>query len=165
MPSNWRESARTLFEESPGLAGQILRDLLKVDLPPVIQYCVLTPLCGDDDLCGEEEGDEDARRDPLDRGSPGEPVPEMVILAGPPADPVRAIIVEFQPGRDEAARRRWPVYAAAVWLSHGCPVDLLVICADELTAHWADRPIATALDHYVCRPAVLLFEELGSIFA
>lgn len=165
MSPNWRDSARTLFEEGPELAGQILRDLLKIDLPPVIQYSVLTPLCRDDDVCGAEEGDEQARRDRPDDRSSGEPVPEMVILAGPPADPVRAIIVEFQQGRDESARRRWPLYAAAVWLGHGCPVDLLVICADELTAHWADRPIATALDRYVCRPAVLVFEDLGSIFA
>jgi hypothetical protein len=150
MPSNWHDSARALFEKSPDLAGRILHDLLKVDLPPVIQYTLLTPLCWDD-----ERGD--------DEDLIGEPVPEIVILAGPLDDPVRAIIVELQQGRDDGARRRWPLYAAAVWLCHGCPVDLLVLCPDELTAHWADRPVATALDGYVCRPVVLLIENLGSI--
>lgn len=166
MPSIWRDSARMLFEESPELAGQILRDLLKVELPPVVQYTLLMPLCGDDmcdDLRGERDGDGQDHGNPPDGGSAGEPVPEMVILAGPPGDPVRAIVVDFQQGRDETMRRRWPRYAATVWLRHGCPVDLLVICADELTAHWADRPIATALDGYVCRPAVLLFDDLGRI--
>ena len=174
MSSNWHDSARRLFEESPGLAGRILRDLLKVDLPPVIQYTLLMPLCGDDlcgeDTCGEdecedEEGDEAGRGRPPDGDRFSEPVPDMVILAGPASEPVRAIIVEFQQGRDYGARRRWPLYTAAIWLRHGCPVDLLVICPDELTAHWADRPITTALDGYVCRPAVLLVEDLGNIFA
>jgi hypothetical protein len=172
MSSNWHDSARALFEKSPELAGRILHDLLKADLPPVIQYTLLTPLCGDepcrdeervnddgDDLHGPDEPAGDQFDDPF-----GEPIPEMVILAGPASDPVRVVIVEFLQGRDDAVRRRWPLYAVTIWLSHGCPVDLLVICSDELTAHWADRPIATALDGYVCRPNVLLLEDLGTIF-
>jgi hypothetical protein len=153
MSSNWHDSAKALFAKSPELAGRILHDLLKADLPPAIEYTLLTPLCGD----GEPAGDR--LDDPF-----SEPIPEMVILAGPVSDPVRAIIVEFLQGRNDAVRHRWPVYAAAIWLSHGCPVDLLVICSDELTGHWADRPIATALDGYVCRPNVLLLEDLGTIF-
>ncbi|HEX6449203.1 MAG TPA: hypothetical protein VF060_07065 [Trebonia sp.] len=166
MSSNWYDSARALFTKSPELAGRILQDLLKADLPPVIEYTMLTPLCGDepdtddgDDLYGEDESADDRVDDPF-----GEPIPEMVILAGPANDPVRAIIVEFVQGRDDAVRHRWPLYAAAIWLSHGCPVDLLVVCSDELTGHWADRPIATALDGYVCRPNVLLLEDFGTIF-
>ena len=105
MPSNWHDSARRLFEESPGLAGRILRDLLKVDLPPVIQYTLLTPLCRDDlcgddmrgdDECEDEEGDEAGPGGPPDANPFSEPVPDMVILAGPASEPVRAIIVEFQ---------------------------------------------------------------------
>jgi hypothetical protein len=172
MSSNWHDSARALFAKSPGLAGRILHDLLKADLPPVIEYTMLTPLCGDEPYRDEDRVDDygdglyregesaDGRFDDPSSAA----IPEMVILAGPASDPVRAIIVEFLRGRDDAVRRRWPVYAAAIWLSHGCPVDLLVICADELTGHWADRPIATALDGYVCRPNVLLLEDLGTIF-
>ena len=143
MSSNWPQAARTLLGRNPGLAGRILRELMKVDLPPVIQYTLLTPVCGD--------------------GPPGHPAPEMIILAGPVTDPVHAVVVEFLRGRDHDARRRWPRYAAAVWLAHGCPVNLLVLCPDELTAHWADRPVATSLDDYVCRPAVLILEDLGPI--
>ena len=149
MPSPWHDSARRLFEESPELTGRILRELLQVDLEPVIQYTLLTPLGGDE----PREGD----------GAIGAPGPEMVILAGPPDEPVRAVIVEFQQGRDDGARRRWPLHLASVWLGHGCPVDLLVICPDDLTAHWADRPVATALDGYVCHPAVLILENLGRV--
>lgn len=140
MPSNWRDSASALFSRNPGLVGRILRELLATDLPPVVQYTPLAPLPGDE-----------------------QPTPGMVILAGPADDPVRAVILEFQQSRDDDSRRRWPLYAAAVWLSHGCPVDLLVMCPDELTAHWADRPVAAALDGYVCRPHVLLLEDLGPI--
>lgn len=145
MPSNWHDTARSLLTQNPGIAGRILHDLMKVDLPPVIQYTLLTPVCGDED------------------DSAGPALPEMIILAGPPNQPVRAIIVEFLRGRDDDVRRRWPVYRAAVWLTHRCPVDLLVFCSDELTAYWADRPVSTSLDDYVCCPTVLLLEDLGLI--
>ncbi|MBO0822211.1 MAG: hypothetical protein J2P26_15345, partial [Nocardiopsaceae bacterium] len=98
-----------------------------------------------------------------DDGVPGQPIPEMIILAGPPDDPVHAVVVEFLGGRDDLARRRWPRYAATVWLSHDCPVDLFVLCPDDLTAHWADRPVATTLDDYVCHPVVLVLEDLGPV--
>ena len=172
MSSNWQDSARALFAKSPDFAGRILHDLLKADLPPSIEYTLLTPLCGDEPYRDEDRVDDDGD-DPYGEGDSagarfddpsGAPIPEMVILAGPASDPVRAIIVEFLQGRDDTVRQRWPLYAAAIWLSHGCPVDLLVICSDELTGHWADRPIATALDGYVCRPNVLLLEDLGTIF-
>jgi hypothetical protein len=145
MPTDWHDIARTLLEKNPGIAGRILHDLMKVDLPPVIHYTVLTLVCGD-------------REDPADL-----PLPEMVILAGPPGRPERAIVVDFLQGRDNAARDRWPQYAAAVWLTHRCPVDLLVFCPDELTAYWANRPVATPLNDYVCHPAILVLEDLGLI--
>jgi hypothetical protein len=144
MPSNWLDSARRLLRENPGLTSRILRELLKVELPPVIQYTALTQLREDD--------------------SPGlDESPELIILAGPASAPVHAIVVEFLVGRDDEARRRWPRYVAAVWLAHKCPVDLFVLCPDDLTAHWADRPIATTLDDYVCRPVILVLEDLGPI--
>lgn len=154
MLSNWHDSARRLFAERPEVAGRIVRDLLKADLPPAIQYTLLTPLCGDEPCAGERCGD---------GVSVSATVPEMVVLAGPLRQPVHAIVVEFQQGRDDETRHRWPMYAAAIWLCHGCPVDLLVVCPDVLTAHWADRPVATTLDGYVCRPAVLVLEDPGTI--
>ena len=91
MSSNWHDSARALFAKSPELAGRILHDLLKADLPPVIEYTLLTPLCGDEPY--RDEGRLDDNRDDLhgERESAGDrfddafsaPIPEMVILAGP----------------------------------------------------------------------------------
>lgn len=146
MFTDWRDEARTLLTQDPGIAGRILHQLMKIDLPPVARYTVLTSVCGDsEDAC-----------DLL-------PVPEMIILAGPAELPVRAIVVDFLAGRDVEARRRWPLHTALVWLAHRCPVDLIVFCADELTAHWADRPVATDLDGYVCTPIVVMVEDLGPL--
>lgn len=155
MPSNWLDSARRLLRENPGLTSRILRELLKVELPPVIQYTALTPLCEDDRP--------DQASPPGQDGPPGQPAPELIILAGPASAPVHAIVVEFLVGRDDEARRRWPHSVATVWLTHKCPVDLFVLCPDDLTAHWADRPVATSLDDYVCHPVVLVLEDLGPI--
>ncbi|MBO0805128.1 MAG: hypothetical protein J2P25_18885 [Nocardiopsaceae bacterium] len=163
MPSNWYDSARTMLEGNPELAGRILRELLKIDLPPVIQYTVLTPFCSTDPYGDDSGADDLCDESPPGDDSPDEPVPEMVILAGPVSEPVRAVVVEFLRDRQDAMRRQWPLHLAAVWLAHECPVDLLVFCPDELTARWADRPIATSLDGYVCRPEILVLEDLGNI--
>jgi hypothetical protein len=156
MPSNWLDAARQLLRDNPGLSSRILRELLKVELPPVIQYTALTQLC-EDDSPGQDGPPG------LDSSPDRDDSPELIILAGPASDPVHAIVVEFLVGRDDEARRRWPRYVAAVWLAHKCPVDLFVLCPDDLTAHWADRPIATTLDDYVCHPVVLVLEDLGPI--
>lgn len=146
MLTDWRDDARTMLTRNPGIAGRVLHELMKIDLPPVIQYTVLTSVCADED-------------------SPGHPpLPEMIILVGSADHPARAIVVEFLVSRDEQVRRRWPFYATLVWLAHRCPVDLIVVCGDELTAHWADRPVATSLDGYTCTPIVVLLEDLGPIF-
>lgn len=147
MLTDWPDAARTMLRENPGIAGRILHELMKIDLPPVARYTVLTSVCGDEDNSAEADL----------------PVPEMIILAGPADRPVRAIVVDFLQGRDDEARRRWPRYATLVWLAHRCPVDVIVFCADELTAYWADRPVTTALDGYVCTPIVLVLEDLGLI--
>lgn len=136
MPSNWHDSARKLFEESIELAGQILRDLLQVDLPPTLSYTLMSPVLSDK--------------------PPGGLIPDLIILAGPVRNPVRAIIVEIQKGIEDGKRRQWPRYATSVWLRHECPVDLLVICPDDATARWAAQSIRTKLDYYTCPPRVLL---------
>lgn len=145
MFTDWQETAKTLLIRNPAIAGRILHELVEIDLPPVARYTVLTS----------------ARRDD-DPGHP--PTPEMIILAGPEDRPVRAIVVDFLNRRDIEARWRWPLYVTLVWLTHQCPVDLFVFCADELTAHWADRPVATTLDGYVCTPVILALEDLGPAF-
>lgn len=144
MLTDWRSSARHAFRQNPGLAGRTLHELLEIDLPPVARYTVLTSVDG-----------EDSGSHP--------PLPDMIILAGPEDGPARAIVVEFLQGRDNETRHRWPLYAVLVWLAYRCPVDLLVFCPDELTAHWADRPVATSLNGYVCTPSVVVLEDLGPV--
>lgn len=150
MLTEWLDSAKATLQQNPGIAGRVLHEMLKIDLPPVARYTVLTSVCGDE----EAEDGEDAA---------GLPIPEMIILVGPADRPARAIVADFLVRRDDLARRRWPLYAALVWLTHRCPVDVLVFCADELTAHWADRPVATSLDGYACTPIALVLEDLGPV--
>jgi len=155
MLTDWLDSTRTLLERNPEIAGRILHELVEADLPPVARYTVLTSARGETGA-----GDRGAADDPS-----GLPVPEMIILAGPAERPVRAIVVDFLGRRDPEARWRWPLQVSLVWLSHRCPVDLFVFCADELTAHWANRPVATTLDGYVCTPVVLVLEDHGPVLA
>jgi hypothetical protein len=86
----------------------------------------------------------------------GHLIADTVMVAGPAQKPTRGIIVEIQQSKDKDKRRQWPHYAAAMWLRHDCPVDLLVICPDEATAAWYATPIPTSLDGYTHRPRVLL---------
>jgi hypothetical protein len=136
MPSKWHDSANELFRENPGLAGQILRELMGVDLPAEL------PLS----LAPETFNDRPSR----------DLIADAVIIAGPARNPARGIIVEIQQDKRESKRRQWPRYAAALWLQHECPVDVLVICPDEETARWYAEPIRTTLDGYTHRPKVLL---------
>ncbi len=136
MPSTWHDSANELFKENPELAGHILRDLMGVDLPSQMPL-ILVP------------------GDFTDRPS-RDLIANTVIVAGSAQKPMRGIIVEIQQSKDKDKRRQWPRYAAAMWLRHDCPVDLLVICPDEATAAWYAAPIPTALDGYTHRPRVLL---------
>ena len=83
-------------------------------------------------------------------------IADVVIVAGSAQHPVRGIVVGIQQDKREAKRRQWPRYAAALWLQHECPVDVLVICPDEEIARWYAEPILTTLDGYTHRPKVLL---------
>lgn len=150
MLTEWLDSAKMMLTRNPGIAGRVLHELAEIDLEPVIRYTVLTSVCGDEESEARE-------------GPDGLPAPEMIILAGPVGRPARAIVVDFLPRRDDLARRRWPLYMALVWLTHRCPVDLIVFCPDELTAYWADRPVATTLNGYVCVPVPVVLEDLGPL--
>ena len=136
MPSKWHDSASELFQVNPGLAGQILREFMGVDLPAEL------PLR----LAPGTFNDRPSR----------ELIADVVIVAGSAQHPVRGIVVGIQQDKREAKRRQWPRYAAALWLQHECPVDVLVICPDEEIARWYAEPILTTLDGYTHRPKVLL---------
>lgn len=80
---------------------------------------------------------------------------DVVIVAGPKRDPVRAVIVEIQGQPSEVKLRQLPRYAAALWLLLRCPVDVLVVCPDDQTAAWYARPVPTNLRAYTHYPIAM----------
>ena len=55
------------------------------------------------------------------------------------------VIVESQMRPDKEKGRRWPYYIAYLHDKYECPVILLVVCNDAVTAEWARTPIAIGL--------------------
>jgi hypothetical protein len=145
MSTNWHDSVKRLFEENTGLAGDILRECLDVDLPPGLPLTSLSPV--------------------LSEKPPGVPIPGTVILAGRVRNPLRAIILEFQEDKDDGKRRQWPHDVMAVWLHHECPVDLLVVCPDDETARWCAEPISTNQPGYTCRPLAVSLPRVADLMA
>lgn len=143
MTDNWYEYAKNLFAEDPAFAGVVLRECLEADLPPGLPQAVITPLAIEERL--------------------GDPPPDALILAGRPTSPVRAIIVEFMATRDDGRRRRWPLFAAAVWASHQCPVDILAVCPDDQTARWCAEPITTTLRGFTCHPKAVSLSRIEEL--
>jgi hypothetical protein len=124
------------FEEHPGFAGRILREYTGVQLPLGTHMEVVPGTVNtrpSDDL-----------------------QPDKVIAVRSKTDPERIIIVEVQQDEREEKRRQWARYAAALWVRHDCPVDVLVICPDQDTADWYARPYETTLDRYAHWPRVLM---------
>jgi hypothetical protein len=69
--------------------------------------------------------------------------------------PVMGIVVEVQRRRDEAKRRSWPLYVAALHDRLRCPTCLVVIAADDAVARWAATPITTVQPGSPFTPLVL----------
>jgi hypothetical protein len=143
MPSNWHDSAKRLFERNAGLASEIMRELLDVDLPPGLPETLLSPVLSDK--------------------PPGTPIPGTVILIGQPRHPLRAIVLEFRDDKDDSRRRQWPHDVMAIWLHHECPVDLLVICPNEEVARWYAEPITTTMPGYTCHPRAVSLSRLEAL--
>lgn len=135
MPTEWHDSAKKLFERDPELVADILRDLMGVSSLKGVRLTPFPQVISDK--------------------PPGDLIPDLLFLAGPTREPVRCIIVEIQKGDSEDKRRQWPRYLTALWTKYGCPVDLLVICPDEVTARWCGQPIPTNLEEFTCRPKPL----------
>ncbi|KAB2909710.1 MAG: hypothetical protein F9K40_03735 [Kofleriaceae bacterium] len=67
----------------------------------------------------------------------------VVILRDAEHAPVMAIVVEVQRKRDEAKRRAWPLYVAALHARMNTPCCLLVLAANDGIARWASAAITT----------------------
>lgn len=135
MPSPWHDTAIRLFEEDPAFGVTLLRDILGISLKPGQR--VLTD------------------KTVFNTRPSKELVPDTVILVGSGAELSHGIVVEAQREPTERKRRQLPRYAAALWLEHECPVDVLVLCPDEATAEWYAEPIPTTVPGFTFLPRAL----------
>jgi hypothetical protein len=120
MVSQAHEALLLLFRNRPALAPELLRDALRVALPPYTEVRI-------------DSAD-------LTEIQPAEYRADLVVLLLNGV-PVLGIVVEAQLSPDERKRFVWPVYVVNLRARLEVPVCLLVITPDEATARWAARPI------------------------
>ena len=150
MPSFSHEAPLTLIRERPELVVHLLREVLHIPVPrgaePVVDTSDHTDL------------------GPIDRRAD-----LVVTLRAPPAEGgrearvVMGIIVEAQLRPSAEKHFVWPHYAAGLHDRLRAPVWLLVLAADEATAAWARRPIATFQPSSPFVPLVVGPAELPAI--
>ncbi|MEV0970498.1 hypothetical protein [Microtetraspora glauca] len=115
-----------LFHERPVLAAELLTETLKIPLP-------------DYDHAAVESGD-------LTEVTPTELRADSVIVfrkkqSDADPEPVLAVVMEVQRGRDNGKRWSWPMYLISLRTRMRCPAILLVVCPDAAIAHWSRHPI------------------------
>ena len=135
MPSPWHDSVVQLAELDPQSIVGVLRDILHEPIPVGVPVVVAPKNFNDRP---SQDFDCDA-----------------VLIAGPHHDPVRGIILEAQRTLAADKRRVFAKYAAELWVLLGCPVDVVVICQDEKTAAFYERPFQTSLPGYTHTPRPL----------
>jgi len=120
MPSQLHEALLLLFRNRPGLAPELLRDVLGFDLPHYTE----------------------ARIDSADLTDvqPAEYRADLVILLVDGV-PVLGIVIEAQLSTDRRKLYVWPAYTANLRARLELPVCLLVVTADDAVARWAAKPI------------------------
>jgi len=125
MPSHLHEALLLLFRNRPKLAPELLRDVLRVELPRHTE----------------------ARIDSADLTDiqPAEYRADLVVLLLD-GKPVMGIIVEVQLSPDDRKHFVWPAYVTNLRARLKCPVCLLVVTADESVARWASSPIDLGAD-------------------
>ena len=129
LPEGWV----LLFRHRPGLAPELVRDVLGVALPAYTEARI-------------ESGE-------LTDVVPAQRYADVVVLLVE-AKPVYGIIAEVQLDRDKLYS--WPVYAANLRARIRCPVDVLVVTPDPAVARWAARDIETGRGPGSrCRPLVV----------
>jgi len=120
MPSQLHEALLLLFRNRPELAPELLRDALRVTLPPYTEVRI-------DSADLTEVQPAEYRADLV-----------MLLLNGVP---VLGIVVEVQLSLDTRKRFVWPVYVVNLRARLEVPVCLLVVTPVEATARWAVKPI------------------------
>ncbi len=134
MPSLPHEALVALFDNRLGLAAELLRESLGVDLPAWT-------------VARREAGD-------LGQLAPTEYHADLVVVLDGGATRV-AIVVEVQLRRDEEKRASLPVYLVTLRARLRCAVILLVIAPTPSVARWAAEPIDLGHPGLVLQPLVL----------
>ncbi|MBV9313365.1 MAG: hypothetical protein JO100_06355 [Pseudonocardia sp.] len=119
--SSLHEMLVEMFRHRPQLAAELLTGALGVDLPVHEQVRVDTGECTD--------------------VIPTQYRADAVVVLMAANQPVLAVVVEVQLGRDGDKRWSWPVYVATLRARLRCPTALLVICVDATAATWCATPI------------------------
>jgi len=127
MLSQLHEALLLLFRNRPGLAPELLRDVLRIDLPHYTE----------------------ARIDSADLTDvqPAEYRADLVILLVDGV-PVLGIVVEAQLSADRRKLYVWPAYTANLRARLELPVCLLVVTADDAVARWAAKPVDVGGGNY-----------------
>ena len=142
VPSSLHEGLVRLFQDHPGLAAILLRDVLALDLP-------------------SHRG---ARNDSssFSELQPPEYRADVFTILDGEDKPAMAIIVEVQLAIKEKKRRTWLGYTATSIAQLGCDACVLVVTPDESVARWAKQPLEFGLGSVFC-PLVIGPEEMPAI--
>lgn len=121
VPSTLHEMLIEMFRLRPSLAPELLAGVLGVCVPVF----------------------DVARLDPADCTDlvPTEYRADAVVVLSDGSEPVLAVVVEVQLGRDRDKRWSWPVYLTTLRARLRCPAELLVVCPDGAVAGWCAVPI------------------------
>lgn len=133
MPSLPHEALLLLFRNRPGLAPELLREALGIQLPSYTEIRI-------------ESAD-------LTEVVPAEYTADLVVLLVD-GKPVFAIVVEVQLARKERKRFTWPVYGTGLRARFECDAVVLVVAPSVDVARWAASPIHLGAGS-VFRPLVL----------
>ena len=135
MPSYLHEVLVEMFRDRPVFAAELLTGLLGMPVPAFEQARVSSA--------------------DLTNVAPTEYRADAVIVLTVGNAPVLGVVVEVQLGRKRRKRRVWPAYVANLYARLGCPVSLLVVCRDRVTAAWCGMPIMVGVPGYMLTPLVL----------
>lgn len=142
VPSSLHEGLVRLFQDHPGLAAVLLRDVLALDLP------VHRGVRNDSSSFSELQ--------------PPEYRADVFTILDGEDKPAMAIIVEVQLAIKEKKRRTWLGYTATSIAQLGCDACVLVVTPDESVARWAKQPLEFGLGS-MFRPLVIGPEEMPAI--
>ena len=134
MPSVLHEALVDLFRQRVTLAPELVRRILRVELPTFTEARV-------------EEAE-------FNQIVPTEYRADLVVLLLR-GKPVYGIVVEVQLDRDADKLKTWPLYATALHAKFNCPVSVLVVTPNDAVARWAARPIVIGAPESVFRALVI----------